>query len=171
MIECRRREKELREQRESQLEETLQVLKTGRGSVDDIQDRLQHEGNEGSGKRQRLNDDNDTVFDFNMDVTNDRIVYRYHDRLGNNHWVVRFPKTTGRSGKRYTMARKCSKCGKHTCCYCLQCNIPLCYCIGHEGLGSNNDRQCFTQHIREHVRRSMRIEDENTVSELINDDE
>ena len=113
----------------------------------------------------------DMVFDgADAEITDDRIVYRFHDSLGNDHWVAQFPKTVGSSGKRYTMARKCSKCMKHTCCYCLQCNIPLCYCIsgGGSGNGGKHERDCFKQHIRDHARRSQRLDKEHTVSELIN---
>ena len=48
----------------------------------------------------------DTSFEMEEEeVTEDRIAYRYHDPLGNDHWVVRYPKTVGKkSGKRYTMA-------------------------------------------------------------------
>ena len=105
------------------------------------------------------------------DVEEDRIIYRFHDTLGHDHWVVRYPKTIGRSGKRYTKARRCITCSKHTCCYCFQCNIPLCYCIsrGEAGNGSRHERECFKHHIKEHARKSRRITNENvsTVSELV----
>ena len=113
----------------------------------------------------------DTSFEMEEEeVTEDRIAYRYHDPLGNDHWVVRYPKTVGKkSRKRYTMARRCSRCKKHTCCYCMQCNIPLCYCISNEGIGNgpNDERDCFREHIRENARRSARLESECTVSELV----
>ena len=113
----------------------------------------------------------DTSFEMEEEeVTEDRIAYRYHDPLGNDHWVVRYPKTVGKkSGKRYTIARRCSRCRRHTCCYCMQCNIPLCYCISNEGIGNgpNHERDCFREHIRENARRSARLESECTVSELV----
>ena len=109
----------------------------------------------------------DATFDTDDDDTNSRIIYRFHDRLGNDHWVVRYPKRVGRTGKRYTMARRCTTCKKHTCCYCLQCNTPLCYCIKNEGKDSAHDRQCFKKYIQEHVRRTDRLDSNELVSELV----
>ena len=46
------------------------------------------------------------------------IIQKYHDLEGCKHWVAQYGKTVSQtSGKKYTKARKCVTCGKHTCCF------------------------------------------------------
>ena len=73
---------------------------------------------------------------------------KFYDSSGCDHWVAQYPKTIGKSGKKYTMARKCSSCGKSTCCFCLQCNVPLCYPINNHGSKLTHGRDCFESHIQ-----------------------
>ena len=81
------------------------------------------------------------------------IIKKYHNVISTKHWVAKYGKTVSpRSGKRYTMARKCSACGKHTCCFCYQCGIPLCFSINN--IGSQHSRKCFVHHVREHCIKS-----------------
>ena len=92
------------------------------------------------------------------------IIKKYHDIIGTKHWVAKYSKTVSpRSGKRYTMARKCSACGKHTCCFCYQCGVPLCFSINN--IGATHSRKCFTDHVKEHCRKSTRLTQDD--SELI----
>ena len=77
------------------------------------------------------NKHNDSTNDDSIEIGVIRA--KFNDSKGCEHWVAQYPKTTGRSGKRYTMARKCSSCGKNTWCFCLQCNLPFCYPINNHG--------------------------------------
>ena len=113
---------------------------------------------------------NNNIIDVDMAIDNGepidigQIVKKYHDGLDNKHWVAKYPKTTSpRSGKRYTKARRCSVCGKHTCCFCYQCNVPLCFSVldGERQHGRN----CFLEHVRSFTRKSICLQED--VSELV----
>ena len=91
--------------------------------------------------------------DKNIEIST--IIKRFHDSFGNKHWVAKYPTTTSaRTGKKYTKARQCSKCGKNTCGFRYQCNVPLCYPIK----SSNpHNRNCFRTHVMEHSRKTGKL--------------
>ena len=108
--------------------------------------------------------DHSTVDDEEM-ISIGQIMKKYHDVVGNKHWVARYGKTVSqRSGKRYTMARKCNTCGKHTCCFCYQCGIPLCFSINSSG--PSHGRNCFIEHVKQHFKKTERLV-QNESSELV----
>lgn len=87
------------------------------------------------------------------DIEINTIIKRFHDTLGSKHWVAKYPTVQNqRTLKRYTKARRCSTCGKSTCCFCYQCGIPLCYSIS-QGQPKHT-HECFVEHVKEHVRKT-----------------
>ena len=109
-------------------------------------------------KRFKVNNDDESeageVSNSSDDIDIGVIHAKFHDPIGCKHWVAQYPMTVGRSGKRYTMARKCSLCMKNTCCFCYQCEVPLCYPIGPTGARASHNRQCFKEHVKDHSRKS-----------------
>ena len=166
------REQHEQQQREDELRFQERQTRNRESSIyeDDMDNRDGGNDDVGDGsgrKRARLTD---LTVNAEDEELAGRIVYRYHDANGGNHWVVRYTKTIGSAGKKYTKARRCKRCGGHTCCFCYQCNIPLCYCISAERTnGITHERKCFKDHIKEHVRKSNRIGNNDTVSELVID--
>ena len=91
---------------------------------------------------------------------------KFYDAIGCKHWVAQYPMTIGRTGKKYTMARKCASCKKNTCYFCYHCNIPLCYPVGPNGGNASHRRECFKNHVKDYARKSPR-QTSHIQSELI----
>ena len=115
-----------------------------------------------SASRSNDNEDSESSNEEEAHINIGVIIKKFHDTEGSKHWVAQYGKTVScKTGKKYTKARKCAKCGKHTCCFCYQCGVPLCYSINR----NSHDHMCFKNHVREHVRKSVRLGDDD--SELI----
>ena len=154
-----RREKQRRQQEEDDRIAAETALRNEQRMMQDsnnfVYDDARIDGDDDDDDEEELEDD------YNESIE-DRILHRYHDALNNPHWVVRYEKKRSRTGKRHTKARRCKLCKGFTCCYCLQCKHPFCYSIRGHG------RECFKEHIKQHVRRSIRVEDQaSPVSELV----